>query len=373
MELPKSPEPSAPSERGWVRYVWLVFLSNLLWQPLLDPDYPTLYRWLSVAAVLGFLPLYFKAMDAQGWPLIRYTALMVLMGVLLTPINGGAGSFLIYAAAAVAYYEVPHIARRLVFAYSLAVIPALALASPPSASAALFFLPVAFMTITIGLINHNAAEQQRYNRRLRQAQQENQRLAAIAERERIARDLHDVLGHTLSLIVLKAELSRKLAAKAPAKAESEMAEVERIARDALAQVREVVRGYRGSLSAELTQAQQSLQQAGITPDIAVPPIALPAAYEGGLALVLREAVTNVLRHSGASHCWIGLEDLPHGLKLSVRDNGKGLQGASEGSGMLGMQERVAALGGRLHTQSDGGTHLTVWLPPLERYGSIVAS
>ena len=126
------------------------------------------------------------------------------------------------------------------------------------------------------------------------SQDEVRRLAATAERERIGRDLHDLLGHTLSLITLKLELSRKLFERDPARAKHEMEDAERVAREALAQVRSAVTGIRATdLAAELASAKLLLETTRVQLDYAPPPQGLPPEVERGLALVLREAVTNI--------------------------------------------------------------------------------
>ena len=134
--------------------------------------------------------------------------------------------------------------------------------------------------------------------KLRSAQAENVELAAVAERERIARDLHDVLGHTLSVIVLKAELAGRLLARdtpeEARRAAAEIADVEHTARTALAEVREAIGGYRSKgLSAEIEQARQTLRAAGVQLECAAAPPSLRAREETVLSLAVREAVTNI--------------------------------------------------------------------------------
>src|SRR5262249_21649918 len=147
------------------------------------------------------------------------------------------------------------------------------------------------------------AERHRDNRRLRRAQEEIEHLAKIAERERIARDLHDVLGHTLSVIVLKSELASKIAEKDPRRAVQEIKDVERMSREALPQVRNTIQGYHArSLQAEAEQATAALEAAGVKVSCELAHADIPAAHEGVLALALREAVTNIIRHAGATSC-----------------------------------------------------------------------
>ena len=132
-------------------------------------------------------------------------------------------------------------------------------------------------------------------------------MAKVAERERIARDLHDLLGHTLSVIALKSELASKLADRDPARAVAEIREVERVSRDALAEVRAAVEGYKGrGFSGELRSAEQALGSAGVRLDTDVKPVTCSPRQEAVLALALRETVTNVVRHARASVCRVAL-------------------------------------------------------------------
>jgi two-component system sensor histidine kinase DesK len=183
-----------------------------------------------------------------------------------------------------------------------------------------------------------------------------------AERERIARDLHDILGHTLSVIALKAELANRLLEQSPQRAKTEIADVERIARNALAEVRDAISGYRsGDLLAELDRAQSTLETAGIVVERHCESLDMPVAQERVLALVLREAVTNIVRHAQAKHCHMTLRKTARDYRFEVRDDGRGGP-HEEGFGMLGIRERVAAIGGHASWSAGPGTALTVAVP-----------
>ncbi|MEU6734567.1 sensor histidine kinase [Streptomyces physcomitrii] len=187
-------------------------------------------------------------------------------------------------------------------------------------------------------------------------------LAASEERLRLARDLHDLLGHSLSLITLKSELAGRMLPAHPEGAAKEVADIQRVGRQALADVREAVTGYRRPrLAAELALVQGTLRAAGITATMPPepPPEGLPEEAEAALAWVLREAVTNVVRHSGARHCTVELLrretlDGPR-AELTVRDDGEGATTApfpapdttAPGNGLTGLRERLDAVGGTL--------------------------
>lgn len=199
---------------------------------------------------------------------------------------------------------------------------------------------------------------------LRLSHDEVRRLAATAERERIGRDLHDLLGHTLSLITLKLELSRKLFDRDSEAARRELEEAERVARHALAEVRSAVTGIRATdLAAELASAKLLLESSDIALEYGSLPPSLPVDVERCLALVLREAVTNVARHARATQARVAIVVANQTLRLTVEDNGRGgIDG--HGNGLCGMSERVRALGGTLEVASPqgGGTRLLVSVP-----------
>jgi two-component system, NarL family, sensor histidine kinase DesK len=203
---------------------------------------------------------------------------------------------------------------------------------------------------------------------LRLSQEEVRRLAAMAERERIGRDLHDLLGHTLSLITLKLELSRKLFDRDSDAARRELEDAERVARHALAEVRAAVTGIRSTnLAAELASARLLLESSGIRLDYGVLPDSLPQDVEGALALVIREAVTNIHRHAAASEASVRFIRSTEKIEMQISDNGKG--GLSvHGNGVNGMCERVRSVGGSMEIDSPlrHGTHLRITLPTLQK-------
>ncbi|MEV4496584.1 sensor histidine kinase [Micromonospora arborensis] len=199
---------------------------------------------------------------------------------------------------------------------------------------------------------------------LRRTQQELARTVVEQERLRFAQDLHDLLGHTLSLIVIKAEVVRRLAPADPARAASEAADIERIGRTALAEVREAVTGYREhSFARELVNARTVLTETGVDVTLHETGHALGVEADDVLRWVLREAVTNVLRHSGATRCDIAVNVDSSGATLTVRDNGVGGQ-PTPGNGLRGIAERVEHANGTLRygPAPTGGIELTAHLP-----------
>lgn len=167
------------------------------------------------------------------------------------------------------------------------------------------------------------------------------------------------------MITLKAELAGKLIERDPQACRSEIRDIEQTARKALSEVRSAVTGIRQTgFAHELATARASLAAANVGFTEQVQPCVLPAALENVLSLALREAVTNILRHAGASHCEVRMALESGMVVLRVRDNGRALQGGAiaHGSGLSGMKERVAALGGRLALRADRGLALELSLP-----------
>jgi two-component system, NarL family, sensor histidine kinase DesK len=196
---------------------------------------------------------------------------------------------------------------------------------------------------------------------VRQTHEQQRRDRAI-ERERIAKDLHDVLGHSLSSLALKAELARRTFHTDPQRALLEIGDVERIARQSLEEMRGAIHGYySGDIYAELDRVESLLKAADVDVERRCEHLEMPAAKERVLALIVREAVTNVLRHSQARACRLALFCAEGAYRLEISDNGRG--GAhEEGVGMRSIRTRAEALGGTAVWSSAVGTHLSVRLP-----------
>ncbi|WP_166659165.1 sensor histidine kinase [Labedaea rhizosphaerae] len=188
--------------------------------------------------------------------------------------------------------------------------------------------------------------------------------AVSAERVRFSRDLHDLLGHTLSVIVVKAEATRRLIPRKPDAAEQHARDIEEIGRQALQDVRDAVSGYRAeSLAGELDRAGKALAAAGIEVSTCDTDPALPAAVDRLLGWVVREGTTNVIRHSGARECRIVLRHNGDRARLELTDDGVGGQPAGGGSGLVGLRERVGAMGGSLEAgPAERGFRLSVDVP-----------
>lgn len=214
-------------------------------------------------------------------------------------------------------------------------------------------------------------------RQLRAAREELATRAVAEERLRFSRDLHDLLGHTLSVIVVKSEAARRLASRDLDAALTQITDIESVGRQALTEVREAVTGYReGSLGTELDRARSALTAADMEPVVHHSGPPLPPRAEALLGWVVREAVTNVVRHSGASRCEIAVSGSTEHVRLTVTDNGTGGDGPAQGpgTGLTGLTERLAAAGGSLTAEVEprGGFTVTAQLP-VEREGVAVGA
>ena len=346
---------------------WLFAVMNLVWSfwiiaaPLLSGTALRVWLLPTLLSYVVFLWLYFRAQAASVRRLIGYVLAIGALGFLLSPLNFGAMVYEIYACvfAAFAFRDsrVSLLAMALILGAYVVETWWLDWSWPN-------IMSVVFWALAVGGMNLLYRDKGRRDAQLRLSHDEVRRLAATAERERISRDLHDLLGHTLSLITLKLELSRKLFDRDPESARREIAEAEKVARYALAEVRGAVTGMRATdLAVELAAARLLLGASGVHLDYEHPAIELPAEIERGLSLILREAATNIARHAEASTARIELLREPAGVRLLVGDNGRGGIGG-DGNGLCGMRERVRALGGTLAIDSPhgGGTRLQVRVP-----------
>ncbi len=346
-------------DHGWSPLLWVVYLGFFFVDPVMN--HASAVKWtLDVAGALVFLILYFGLFALERPRSLLHVVGMLLLGIGFMPINSGACTFFIFAGAMLPFC----IDTQMGAWIGLAIIGSIGAieSSLVIGNGWALFYSGAFPVI-IGAGNTFFAERNRMNRQLRKANEEIETLAKVAERERIARDLHDVLGHTLSVITLKSELAGKLMERDPERAGREIREVEQISRQALSDVRDAIRGYRAKgLAAELAQAKSTLETAGISVQCdAATTLQLPAVQESVLSLAVREGVTNVLRHARASNCRLRIEQQNGSCRLEIADDGQGFV-ALEGNGLRGMRERVEMLGGTLERRNKSGTTLTITLP-----------
>ena len=314
---------------------------------------------LSAAVIVVFLSAYVAALRNYHRPArLRVPSAIILgLGIIMAPLNPGANVFFIYPAwfLARAY---PTRQALAVIALIATIVIALTLAFNLSAN---FFLPALLVTAGLGPISIATRRYEETQEALTRSLKEAEHLARIAERERIARDMHDTVGHTLSVIALKSDLAAQLAGQRPAAAK-EIREINAVARQALGEIRATLSGYRElSLEAELEALSGTLSTAGIECRRNIAAVDMPAHIESALAMVFREAVTNVIRHSRAGLCTLALGEDGADVVARIHDDGIGMQHEA-GNGLTGMRQRIEQIAGSLDVSSDSGTRLTVRLP-----------
>ncbi|MBV1776824.1 sensor histidine kinase [Burkholderiaceae bacterium DAT-1] len=341
----------------WISLFFLLFVG----MPFISDNFMSpLNQWsglVSILACIAYVPMHFasyRIRDSRTLYLI--TLATFLIGALALPFNWACYTFFIYAC----FIGGDFFSRKERIAQFLLV----NIGSWGVYSLLNVWLgyPIiqGFVTFTAGLGIWSEFERKQKLIKVAELEIAQERMAKSADRDRIARDMHDLLGHTLSMIALKAELASKLAEREPARAATESAEVAAIAREALTQVRQAILGLKSvSLIEAVRQSEATLTAAGITHHFTVQPIAsLDAASEHALAQTLTESITNIIRHSGASEVWISVTQDSHDVVLQVRDNGKAVAGSiKEGNGLSGMRQRLASVDGELKIVVEHGMQL----------------
>jgi two-component system sensor histidine kinase DesK len=345
---------------------FLLFLGFPL-RVFLRADTGTVHVLLVLGALAAFVSIYLRIMlvargDADT---LRSIAAMAVLATALSA-DGAAewATTYVYVSAAAGFRLPPPLVQRVIGAATVATAVASFGHGYPVGDSVSYTI----YALAIGALLRGYAHLVRLNRELHEARDEIARLAVGEERLRFARDLHDLLGHSLSLIALKSELARRLLPTDPERAASEVSDIERVSREALVEVREVVSGYRVmTLAAELRGAQVALDAAGIEAKISRPPVTFAPDVESVLAWAVREGTTNVIRHSGARHCEIRVHAGISDAGVEIVDDGRSARDAplvTAGSGLSGLEERVRMRAGRLEVEPrpGGGFRLAIDLP-----------
>jgi two-component system sensor histidine kinase DesK len=385
-------DPFEPRRTGWrfallpalLAGVWLVYLAQPLEEVLDRP--PGAWRTVGVLALVAFSASYvcvFFQMRRRRWAAVAsesvyqaftidrvsggLVAVMIVCFALMIPSAGGA------ALAAVVYISATLMMMTpLWFGWSASLTAVVA------TEVAAAVVPgwsddrgtgLAILLASLAVFGMRMAL--RRSQQLTVARGDLARLAVQEERNRFARDLHDILGHSLTVVTMKAELAGRLVHVDPDAAEREIVDVERLAREALADVRAAVAGYRGvTLVAELANARSALRAAGIAAELPTAVDQVPGERRALFGWAVREGVTNVVRHSGAKRCTVTVGP----DAVDVLDDGHGRPevgepsdgGMQAGHGLVGLGERARAQGGRVLTRSTSeGFHLRVELPPYD--------
>ncbi|MFC0033521.1 histidine kinase [Micromonospora chaiyaphumensis] len=372
-------QPSQPVSRRWritgwlLAAVWLFFLNIPLLTALHQPE--VWRRVLGAVTLVAFGVLYVWVFEwARGRrqahrniPRGRaWTVLAALLGLGLAGIPGTEGDWLttLVFVAAAAVFLLP-IWESLLVVVLAALTPPVTAALVPGWEAE---GTVVFAVVLASFAMFGVSRLAQRNADLQAAQQEIGRLAVAEERARTARDLHDILGHSLTVVAVKAELAGRLLELDPARAATEVADIERLARQALADVRGTVGAYRGvNLATELAGARSALAAAGVAADLPETVPSLPAERDELFGWTVREGVTNVVRHSGARRCEIRIDP----TAVEIRDDGRGPAGEPDeaGHGLVGLRERAQRLDATVtvgRPRGGRGFLLRVAVPDTER-------
>jgi two-component system, NarL family, sensor histidine kinase DesK len=345
--------------RSLVRWVGLLYSAYLFVTPAYGHSFAA---WMECAVFYAaFLILYFLVVKLAGRRQTVAFGLFFLLAFLYYPLNQQGYAVFVYPFAMLCLSLSRLRTLFLVLTAMMAgVVAETRYLGRPFAIAE----DVLFYCVIIGLSNFAFAQQARTNSLLERANSEIERLTQEAERERIARDLHDLLGHTLTVITMKLDLARRLLSRDLDRARNEVVEAEQTARNALAEVREAVSGYRAEgLEAEISRARQSLLSADVKLTTTLAPVNLSSSQINVLCLALREAVTNIVRHSHATVCRVALLEKDRTIHFTIEDNGLGCE-IREGNGLRGMRERLQSIAGALKLTglADGGTSLEITVP-----------
>jgi len=351
--------------------IWLIYLAQPL-STLSRTHHGSLWVAAAVAVTIAFCVVFMVVVMSWDhrpalacWGLALLFVLAAVFSLMFTQQGSGGRVIWIFVASATGWV-IPErrAAIRAVFVVAASFLLFSWLAHDDASDTLITLIPVVFVGITMSGIR----VQIKLMRELEQARATAEKLAANEERLRLARDMHDLTGQSLSMITLKSELAARLLRRLPESPErdrvgEEIQQVADVSRQTLHDIRDAISGYRRpTLAVEVITARTALESAGITPHDDPRLTLLSGTFdpdtEAVLAWCLREAVTNVVRHSGAQNCFISLVQDEASLSLEVRDDGAGMSQAAangagpagNGTGLHGMSERLQAVGGQLEVR-----------------------
>ncbi|MDG0874023.1 sensor histidine kinase [Paenibacillus thiaminolyticus] len=362
-----------PRHWGIYPYIWLIYMALFIYNMQFEHGVKKTIGYALLALfVVTYRQLYFVSGRAyDSWVGLQ----MLLSAILLTFYNPNYIFLGFYTANFISFYRDRrkfNIAYGVLAAYIL--LPMLFHLRAIDVSEYIFFIPFLATILASPFGMRSMHRRHQLEKELDQANEQIRELVKREERLRIARDLHDTLGHTLSLITLKSQLVEKLIAKQETdRAREEAREIGQTSRAALRQVRELVSDMRAvTVAQELVEAERMLGSAGIElqvrGDLSLEGV--PDLTQNMLSLCVREAVTNIVKHSRAKNCRIQIERTNAVVRIRLQDDGIGLRsGSGMGNGLNGMSERLALIDGSLMLDSDeSGTQLTVTVPIIVKDG-----
>ena len=315
--------------------------------------------------LISYREIYYSiANKSFSYWLVLQIGIIVILSISYNPYNLFMGFF---ASNFIGWYSnKKHFNRALIFFSSSIILTILILFYQGMMSDLLFFLPFIIVMIGAPFGIRSMNEKMELEQKLSQANEQIKDLIKREERVRIARDLHDTLGHTLSLITLQSQLVQRIGEKYPERVKEEAKEIEMTARSALQQVRELVSDMRAiTITEEVADMEQILKAAGIQFTLQDEPelTELPLLLQNIVGMCLREAATNIVKHSGAQNCFVAFENTRGSFTLIVKDDGIGIsENDPEGNGLSGMRERLALIEGKLTIESETGTTVRMAVP-----------
>ncbi|MEH7386201.1 sensor histidine kinase [Bacillus sp. JJ1521] len=355
-----------PARFGFFPYIFLIYLVMPSYYVSIE------YGWkriVGVGLLLLFLVTYRQLYNSTNdksytyWLIVQISIVMIL-AIFYNLYNLFLGFF---PANFIGWYLTKYKFYRALCMFGLAIIIPLIVKWDTLILETIYFYAVFIFVMLIspfGIRSMNSRME--LEKKLAEANEQIEELVKREERMRIARDLHDTLGHTLSMITLKSQLVHKLISKDLEKAKLETKEIERTSRSALRQVRELVSDMRAvTIAEELIETETILQAAGIsfTFDGDSKLEDVPLLTQNILSLCLKEGITNVVKHSEAKNCAVRLLNSPGEIELSIYDNGKGLdEKDGDGNGLKGISERLRLIDGFVKVISQNGTTLIITIP-----------
>lgn len=353
-----------PRRFGWIPYVFLAYLAIPLFHVLSETGTK---RMLGVVLLAIFVVAYREAYRAvMDERLIIWSAVLFVLILALAWFYQPYNLILaLYISNFIGWIGDQRLFKKSVSVFTSGlVLYGLLLVDEYGMETGIGFFPFIIVMALTPIAVRNSAERSRLEEKLDAANEQIRELSRQEERVRIARDLHDTLGHTLSLITLKSQVVQRVRNDSERVLE-EAKGIEHTSRSALKQVRELVSDMRGSsVAEELIQMQEILSAASIElkTDLPEPLPNLAPLKQTIIGMCIRELATNIVRHSKASTCFVSIQETDRGLVTSIKDNGIGMTGAHYGNGLNGIVERLALVEGTLSIQEQSGTQFELIVP-----------
>ncbi len=365
-----------PSKYGFFPYIFLIYLFLPAYYLYFESGWKFYTGYvLLFLFMISYRQLYFATKSFTKWLIFQVAIILFLSA----SININIIFLGYFSAHFIGWFENKKKFSLALFFFGIAIlIPFMIHFEKLFPEGLLFFTPFVFIMLISPFGIRSMNSRMELERKLNEANEKIEELVKREERIRIARDLHDTLGHTLSLITLKSQLVGKLIKKDIERAELEVKEIERTSRTALSQVRELVSEMRAiTIAEELLSTASILKAAGISlhydHDLLLEDI--PGLTQNILSMCIREAVTNVVKHSQAKNCHIGLTENAGEINISIYDDGRGIVNSNNvGNGLKGMMERLELIDGSMQITAEEGTKLIITVPVIikEREAGVVS-